>query len=393
MYWLLCLVLYKRSNRVNCCRGGCVVGTGCVCVFAAFRERVSHAYGHLGRNALYIQTRLLWQTAQTLFVCDHIIIYRRWLSKETSNMIALHNYFAQTLMIPPNASVDIVTDNAKGLPKTCACSERRRKYEAQFRNNSSSSSSRASRWESELPAVVTIAPQRRESETLPPSPVGSPKLPRRRTSVEEDPWCCNVPEDEGEETTSHSRSGINSNSSRSSRSSGSEGSADFALVPPQRRSSFFYYDVLEVNQSPSQDDQHPMMGKLQSRSLRNSPTDMVVRLDAQLAMRTDALLGKSSSKKKEAPRPPRRMKSMDPEDRSIGEGDGSLRLALSDSIHSVVDMVKIQPEHEERVAHHSLSSSEKLVLQDAIVGVVGALSSSRRSTTSKGRSNPSKVGV
>jgi hypothetical protein len=31
-----------------------VLSVWCVCVFAAFRERVSHAYGHLFENQLYL---------------------------------------------------------------------------------------------------------------------------------------------------------------------------------------------------------------------------------------------------------------------------------------------------------------------------------------------------
>jgi hypothetical protein len=51
---MLFLVIYKRRNRLNCCRGGYVV-----CVFAlAVRQIVSHAYGQLERNALYRQANL-----------------------------------------------------------------------------------------------------------------------------------------------------------------------------------------------------------------------------------------------------------------------------------------------------------------------------------------------
>jgi hypothetical protein len=51
MYWMLSLVDYKRRYCLFCCCAWCgwlLVG---VCVFAAFRERVSHAYGQLARKA------------------------------------------------------------------------------------------------------------------------------------------------------------------------------------------------------------------------------------------------------------------------------------------------------------------------------------------------------
>lgn len=293
-------------------------------------------------------------------------------------MISLQNFFAQTLMLQPDTAVDIVLDNAKGLTKASAVSERRRKYEAQFASRGKSP--KVSRWQSELPPMLTIStrspqtPQRRESEKLPAAPLGSPqqgspKLPRRRSSCSveavDDDDSSSEEEGDTDTTSSHSRSSLSSHSSRSS---------DYALVPPRRQNSFFG-NTVDANQSVAAVDEPPVE-RLQPRTTH--PMDMVLRLDAH----QQGSPKKKSCRTKSAPRPPRRMKSMEQPSDNDDDDEASMRLALSESIHSVLNKAKIEDEPA-APQPHQLTSSEKLVLEDAIRGVVGALSSSRRSASQR----------
>lgn len=315
----------------------------------------------------------------------------------------LHTFLAETLHL--GGSATIILDNAKGLPKTSACSERRRKYEAKFAGGGNRS--KVSRWESEVPALVTIsnpppaAPKRPESEAQ-----GSPQIPRRRISVEEEEHNMSLTayRNEPQEPTSHSRSSL---STTSSRSTYSEGSADYALAPPRRRTSCIdWLDEVEANDQPLNSPSHndlPAM-KLQL-SPKKSPTDMLIQIDAGSSAPKSGG-HKLSSKTKSAPRRPRRMKSMDrdegmetPESPRSRQSESSndesgVRLALMGSINSVMKKVKEETSAELRDAQQilprQLTSSEKTFLEEAVMGVVGALSR-RSASSSSSRSNPPDV--
>ena len=93
-----------------------------------------------------------------------------------------------------------------------------------------------------------------------------------------------------------------------------------------------------------------------------------------------SLVNRKSSLKN-APRRPRRMKSMEPDDgildTTVRKEEDSLRCSLTNSIHSVLDQMKHF--HEQETTANS-SSSYKLALEDSVKGVVVSLSQSKRST-------------
>ena len=325
-----------------------------------------------------------WHThkAHLISIPTYVIYTTHYSAMATSS--ALHSFFASTFPILPvdaTTCVSIVQDNAKGLVTASSVSERRRLQDARRTRiqalytaptcSKAENSSRLSRWESELPDLSSLtasplAPNRRPGFGMPSPPkeaasesvragIGTPKIPRRRTCLEV----------QNEDAAGQVK----------------------APVVPQRKSSFLSLPgIIEPNTSPPPSRNDVPKVRLQPRSRSpqaNSLNSMVNSASKNLGSTPDTLksLVNRKSSLKNAPRRPRRMKSMEPDDgildTTVRKEEDSLRCSLTNSIHSVLDQMKHF--HEQETTANS-SSSYKLALEDSVKGVVVSLSQSKRST-------------
>ncbi|CAB9521245.1 expressed unknown protein [Seminavis robusta] len=337
----------------------------------------------------------------------------------------LHSFFASNFPLLRQQKVEIVSDNPGGLSRTEALSERRRLYDAHQQRlgdlfvTPPASSPVISRWESEVPDLMTIPGSPPQAESRPtcssamiPQPIG-PKIPRRRSSLEEfdeDGYCCindDATASTAASTTIHSRESNASISSRDSEPSDDRPS-DRGLVPPRRRSSCFggwHGEEVEANEPllACQDDSQIPSTRLHSRRFSR---EQRCSSDRHLMLEKKSLHEVKSTKKtdrkeksstrssrrgtKQAPRRPRRMKSMEIQDDSLTsvtlesscssvgyDDDCSLRLVMSDSIHTVLQHVKPESPPTSPASGGQmklLTASEQLLLNDhCLKGVVGAL--------------------
>jgi hypothetical protein len=336
-------------------------------------------------------------------------------------MSPLHSFFANNLPLlrQQQAPVAIVNDNAAGLRPRDAVSERRRLYEAQQQRleelfvtppEPSSHQTGISRWESEIPDLLTLhsahplkhhhhfeeVSHEDDEEEGVAEPVihiaAPPKIPQRRSSmdmnvvtsskkVEDD----DVTVSTAASTTIHSRDSQISSGSRRI-----EGWNDYALAPPRRRTSCIAgRDEVETNDHmavlKNQDwGHHRSETRLQPTSRQSSTRSLDNHLKKQDSLKK--LTETNSRKSKNAPRRPRRMKSMElPDDSltsatmdssssSVGMDESSIRY----SIQSVLDQVKRQASPVSPTG--KLTCSEQIILKDAVKGVVGALRRNSQST-------------
>ena len=305
---------------------------------------------------------------------------------------ALHSFFASSFPIPILHDNDaaivcrIVEDNAKGLVTQSSASETRRLKDARrikiqqlYKSRSSSrpgvprsSSTKLSRWESEVPDLASLtasppAPTRRRSlgsvdpkpGAVAPNSVCAPKTPKRRASTR---------------------------SEESKRSSGKQGQAP--VVPQQLSTNLpsLLKTNIEANTSPATiEDDVPQqrIHPAQSSQARNtlsmkSSSGRVSPLHESL----DTFLKRKSSLKN-APRPPRRMKSME---LTAEDGDTvSISVSEDDSLRYSVHPLLGHKQQDTNPA--KLPPVEQIALKDSIKGVVVSLAQqqkqSRRSSIVK----------
>lgn len=295
---------------------------------------------------------------------------------------ALHRFFASSFPLPILQGNDVATvcrvveDNAKGLVTHSSASERRRLKDArrikiqQLCKSRSrpgvprSSSTKLSRWESEVPDLASLtasppAPTRRRSlesvdptqEAVVPYGICAPKIPRRRTS-------------------------------RSEGSKGGPGKQGQAPVVPQQLStslpSLLKTNNVEANTSPGtiedyvpQERIRPVAQSSQARStVSKKPAGRVSPLPESL----DTFLNRKSSLKN-APRRPRRMKSME----LVADDGDTMSISVSDEDDSF--RYSVQPlfgRQQQDTNPVKLPPVEQIALKDAIKGVVVSLAQQQK---------------